>query len=522
MASPPAKKAKTGQTDHLGRPEWGLTARLQDATTLEKALVCFRERHIVLPTYEQLRNPDTIPKDIQQALAKIDPDAKHPLNLFRMHWYNGPDRKSRVSVPQYLELPKAFTGIDTTILVAVGQRFPMIHAHKVLAAYACLVPRLITGQFDPTRHRAIWPSTGNYCRGGVAISRIMGCRSSAILPEGMSRERFEWLEEWVTEKSDIVRTTGTESNVREIYEKCDEILGQDSNNYNFNQFADFGNHCGHYAVTGPALDHVFRDFDERNGGGKSLRAFTSATGSAGAIGSGDFLKERHGSKIVAAESIQCPTLLRNGFGEHNIQGIGDKHVPFIHNVTNTDVIVGIDDVDTDSLSLVFTTDAGKAYLRRRGIDEKLIELLPLMGYSGICNTLAAIKTAKHFGYGKDDVIVTVATDSCGMYASEFEHLAAKHFNGKTTDTFDQVNAAEAWGRAILGANTGDVMEMTETEKNRVFNLGYYTWVEQRGVSVEEFECRRRQSWWNELHGFIPQWNKLIGDFNAKSKATIDP
>lgn len=496
---------------HIGRPEFGLTAQVQDSAILAKAQTWFRDRKIVLPTFAQLANPDRIPNDVHEVLQKIGPDEKHPVNLFRMHWYNDLDRRSRISVPRYLELPKVLTGIDATILVAVGQTFPMISAHKVLAAYACLAPRLITGQFDPSRHRAIWPSTGNYCRGGVAISRIMDCRSSAILPEGMSLERFQWLEEWVTEKSDIVRTAGTESNVREIYEKCDELLGADSNNYNFNQFADFGNHCGHYAVTGPAMAHMFRDFDGRSGGGRSLRAFVSATGSAGFIGAGDYLKEELGSKIVAVEPTTCPTMLINGFGEHNIQGIGDKHVPLIHNITNTDIIVGISDVDTDSLTLVFNTEVGRTYLRRRGIDDRLIELLPLLGYSGICNVLAAIKTAKYLRMSESDVLLTVATDSSAMYASEFGHIAEKHFGNVP---FDQVSAGEAFGRAILGANTGDLMELTEVERNRVFNLGYYTWVEQRGLSVEEFECRRPQSWWKQVHGLIPQWDALIEDFNS--------
>lgn len=507
----PVKKARTDK-DHLGRPEFGLTARVQDQATLDNAVKCFRDRKVVLPTFAQLRNPDTIPKDVQEALKKIGPDEKHPMNLFRVHWYNGDDRVTRVKVPQYIELPKAFTGVDTPILVAVGERFPMINAHKVLAAYSCLAPRVITGQFDPVNNRAIWPSTGNYCRGGVAISRIMGSRSTAILPEGMSRERFEWLEQWVTDKSDIVRTEGTESNVREIYEKCDEMLGASKDNFNFNQFADFGNHLGHYAVTGPAMEHIFQDFDQKHGGGKCLRAFVSATGSAGCIAAGDYLKDTHHSKIVAVESLQCPTLLNNGFGEHNIQGIGDKHVPLIHNVTNTDVVVGIDDTDTDSLTVIFCTEAGKSYLRRRGISEKLIELLPLLGYSGICNMLAAIKTAKYYGMGPNDVICTVATDAAAMYSSELPHITKKHFGAQP---FDQVSAGEAYGRAILGANTGNLLEMTETEKNRVFNLAYYTWVEQRGLSVEEFECRRSQTWWNDLHkSLIPKWDKLIEDFNA--------
>lgn len=506
---PRAKKPRTDM--EYSRLKLGLTAQVQDQKTLNAAVECFRQRKVVLPTFAQLANPKTIPSEINEELKEIEPDSKHPLNLFRVHWYNGLDRKSTVAVPEYIELPKALTGVDATILVGVGQRFPMIQAHKVLAAYGCLAPRVVTGQFNPTRHRAIWPSTGNYCRGGVAISRILGCRSSAILPEGMSRERFAWLEEWVTEAADIVRTKGTESNVKEIYDKCHEMLGADSDNYNFNQFQDMGNHLVHYAVTGPAMEHVFKDFARRSGGEKKLGAFVAATGSAGCIGAGDYLKEKHGSKIVAVESVECPTLIENGFGEHNIQGIGDKHVPFIHNVTNTDLVVGVSDADTDSLTVVMNTEEGQTYLRRRGIDEKLIELLPLLGYSGIANVLGAIKTAKYYSLGKDNVLVTVATDSAAMYGSELAKITKKRFGEDRP--FDMVNAGEAWGRAILGADVANVMEMTEKKRNRVFNLGYYSWVEQQGIPVEVFEARRSQAWWRDTHALVPMWDELIRKFN---------
>ena len=100
-------------------------------------------------------------------------------------------------------------------------------------------PRLVSGRFDPTRQRAVWPSTGNYCRGGVAISKIIGCRGVAVLPAGMSAERFEWLERWVAEPGDIVRTPGTESNVKEIYDACAE-LARDPANEIVNQFSGLG------------------------------------------------------------------------------------------------------------------------------------------------------------------------------------------------------------------------------------------------------------------------------------------
>ena len=181
---------------------------------------------------------------------KNSPDAR---NLWRVHWYNDL-AGGRAEVPNHVVLPSSLTGVESPIIVVFGDRFPMITAHKVLAAYACLAPRVITGQFDPTRHRAIWPSTGNYARGGIAISRIMASRGVAILPAGMSKERFEWLKSIGTDE--IIATPGTESNVKEIYDKCWE-LKNDPVHVIFNQFEEFGNPIWHYNVTGPALAEVF-------------------------------------------------------------------------------------------------------------------------------------------------------------------------------------------------------------------------------------------------------------------------
>lgn len=508
-------KGKCASDFVMFNPRLGLASEVLSKSDLEETIKVFRERKIILPTFSQLANPHTIPKEIQEALKKVGPDDKHPLNLFRIHWYNGPDRKSRVDVPTYLALPKELTGVDATILVAIGQNFPMINAHKVLAAYGCLAPRLAMGQFNPSKHRAIWPSTGNYCRGGVAISRIMGCRSSAVLPEGMSRERFEWLEQWVSDPSDIVRTKGTESNVKEIYDACNK-LEKDKENFLFNQFADYGNHVTHYNVTGPSLHHVFRDFAAKQASkGKkvTLRAFTSATGSAGTIAAGDYLKDHAGTKTVAIEALECPTMLYNGFGEHNIQGIGDKHVPLIHNVANTDLVVGVHSETTDAMAILIDTEVGRAYLKeRRGIDADLVEKLPALGYSAVANIIGAIKAARFYGYGEDDVIVTVATDSSKLYESEFDHIKQKAFGGK----FDSVSAGETFGQAILGASTADVLELGEVERRRVFNLGYYTWVEQQNITVEEFRDRRNQDFWREVRSQLPKWDNLINDFNART------
>jgi cysteine synthase len=489
----------------------GLERELVDATVYENTVVRFREAHIGLPTFAQLADPSLVPAKVRSALRGVGPDDAHPLNLFRVNWYNDAARTGTVPVPQHVVLPSALTGVDARIVVAFGDRFPMITAHKVLAAYGCLAPRVITGQFDPTRHRAIWPSTGNYCRGGVAISRIMGCRGVAVLPEGMSQERFDWLENWVVDSSDIIRTPGTESNVKEIYDKCNE-LSADPENVIFNQFSEFGNHIVHYLATGTALRRVFDAMREREPGLR-LRAFTSATGSAGTIAAGDYLKERYGTLTVAVEALECPTLIRNGFGEHNIQGIGDKHIPLIHNVMATDVALAISDRATDRLGVLFNTDTGRSYLaRRRGVPSDTVAALSSLGLSSIANVLAAIKTAKYYDMGPDDVIVTVATDGAAMYRSERELALTKYFAG----TFDDVAAGEVFGEHLLGATTDHLLELTREERERIFNLGYYTWVEQQGVSIEEFRVRKDPRFWTETRAIVGDWDRLIEEFNART------
>jgi cysteine synthase len=469
-----------------------------------------RENHVLLPTFAELADPVRIPARVREALAAVDPDAPHPLNLFRVHWHNDASRRGFTAVPEHVVLPRELTGVDARIVVALGDRFPMIAAHKVLAAYGCLAPRLAGGEFDPTVHRAVWPSTGNYCRGGVAISRLLGCRGVAVLPEGMSRERFDWLARWVAAPEDVIRTPGVESNVKEIYDRCHELELDDANVI-LNQFAEFGNHVVHYLATGAALARVFEHLaaDEP---GLRLHSFVSATGSAGTIGAGDYLKERHGSLTVAVEAAECPTMLENGFGEHNIQGIGDKHIPLIHNVLATDVAVAVSDRATDRVGLLFGTDLGREHLRRRGVAEAVVEALPSLGLSSICNVLAAIKVAKHFRLGEGDVVTTVATDGAAMYASERRLAEARYFDG----AFDVLGAAEVFGEHLLGAATDRMRELTFDERNRIFNLGYYTWVEQQGVSIEAFEARRSQAFWAAERAKAAHWDELIAEVNERT------
>jgi cysteine synthase A len=486
--------------------------RVGDAATRKRAVTHLRDKGVRLPTFQEMAEPSSVPRTIRAGLATVDADAAHPANLYRVNWFNDLKRTGQVVAPVFIELPKALTGVDARIVVALGGLFPMIRAHKVLAAYACLAPRLVAGRFDPTRQRAVWPSTGNYCRGGVAISRILGCRGAAVLPEGMSQERFDWLAGWVASPGDVIRTPGTESNVKEIYDRCAE-LARDPDNEIVNQFSEFGNYLAHWRCTGPALALIFETLSDMSPD-LQLAGFVSASGSAGTLAAGDFLKARHGTKIAVVEAVECPTLLMNGFGEHNIQGIGDKHVPLIHNVTNTDLVIGVSDKATDGLNAVFNTDEGRAYMASRlGLEPDMTGMLGHFGLSSIANILGAIKMARHLSLSPRDMIVTVATDGHELYRSELrQYLKRRHNSGDMTEAL----AAELVGEHLLGADTEHVLDATERERARIFNLGYFTWVEQQGIALADFERRRNQDFWRGLHSLVPQWDEMITAFNHDS------
>ena len=490
-----------------------LTPEIADRNVRQRAVQRLRELNIPLPTLTQLADPTRMSRLQHAVLAGIGPDDPAAANLWRVHWFNDEARTGLVDVPAYVVLPEALTGVKAKIVVALGDRFPMIGAHKVLAAYGCLVPRLVSGRFDPVSDKAIWPSTGNYCRGGVAISRTLGCHGVAVLPAGMSKERFDWLERWVIDRSDIIRTPGTESNVKEIYDKCAE-LAKEPGNVIVNQFSEFSNYLVHYHCTGQALERIYANLRDRDPELR-LSAFVAATGSAGTIGAGDYLKEWHGTRIAAVEAIECPTMLVNGYGEHNIQGIGDKHIPLIHNVMNTDFVAGVSDRSSDALNLLFNERIGRDYLtHRRKIDPALVNELRHVGLSGNANIVASIKLAKHLELGVSDAIVTIATDSAALYDSERSAYARRRYPGG----FDEVNAGEIFGQHLAGIADDHVMELTHVDRRRVFNLGYYTWVEQQGVSVADFDRRKRADFWTGLQDTIPAWDQLITEFNEDTGA----
>ncbi len=475
-------------------------------SNISKTSEYFKKKGVILPKVSELCNPHSINEDVKNKLKTVDKDSIDPLNLFRVHWFNNRDHSNFSKVPEHIVLPSEFTGVEAKIIVNIGRLFPLITAHKVLAAYGCLLPRILNGTFDYENHKAVWPSTGNYCRGGVAISRILGLKSVAILPEGMSKERFAWLEKWVEDKNDIIKTTGTESNVKEIYDACNE-LAKDPNNEIINQFSEYYNYAIHRAVTGPSLERSF--IKVKGDSNLKARFYVSASGSSGTLAAGDYLKERLLSKIAVVEATECPTLLYGGYGEHNIQGIGDKHVPLIHNVMNTDFVVGISDQATNYLNLIFNTEVGQKYLiEKKGLEDKLVKRFPEFGFSSIANILASIKLAKYMNLSSDEAILTVATDGADLYSTELEKIK-KDFVG----SYDTTACAELYGQYFQGSTTDHMLELNQRDKERIFNLGYYTWVEQQGVDLSHFEARRNQDFWDQHLQSMLDLDEEIDRFN---------
>jgi cysteine synthase A len=475
-----------------------------DTDRRKRAIQRVRERNIIIPTFSMMKNPGIIPEKVKGELTNIGLWDVTPRNLFRITWHNDPKAKGGgFGGVNYLELPSTLTGTPARIIVLVGKWFPT-GAHKVGAAFGCLVPRLVTGQFDPTTQKAVWPSTGNYCRGGAYDSALLGCESIAILPEGMSKERFDWLSKIAGE---TIKTPGSESNVKEIFDKCWELRKSGQDLMIFNQFEEFGNYLWHYEITGHAMEEVLKQV---MGQKDRYRGIASATGSAGTIGSGDYMKEHFpASKVAASEALQCPTLLQNGFGAHRIEGIGDKHVPWIHNVKNTDIIVAIDDNAIVNLSRLFNEPAGRTYLVKSGIPEDLVKNLDLLGFSGISNVLSAIKMAKYYEMDEHDIVLTILTDSMELYGSRIVEMRQEL--GQYTES----QAAGDFARYMLGVTTDNMIEMTYADRKRVHNLKYFTWVEQQGKSYHEIQDQWYQpDYWTDIQAQVPEIDALIDEFNA--------
>lgn len=432
------------------------------------------------PTFEEMLHPAKIKADLRKkALSALDGDPLSSLNLFNITWRDGENRIRHVI------LPKALTGIDADICVITGRGFPT-GSHKVGATYSCTIEKQVAGDILPGKHRLVWPSTGNFGAGGAYVGERMNYSSLVILPEGMSQERFDKITYYGAK---YVKTPGCESNVKEIYDKTHE-LEREPNTIIVNQFAEFGNYRFHYYVTGNTLLELFDEL-KKQGVATRFAAITSAMGSSGTIACGDRVKQVHPEcRVVGLEPIQCPTLYCNGFGGHDIQGIGDKHVTWIHNTDNTDAMICVDEWDCKKGMQLVHEDAGLEVLEKCGVDRKSLERMrDLFGISGICNILGAIKAAKHYGFGRGDMIFTIATDSIDRYYSVLKQMDGEF--GRMDEREAEIRLATIFHRQGLDY----ILDGTRHSHDCWANLKYYTWVEQQGKSVEELRAQRSPEYW---------------------------
>ena len=471
---------------------------------IEKNAAYCAARSIILPTFQQMAKPEHIPESITEELKAIDRDEVNSRNLFRVTWENNPKGSREYAGVNFIEIPSSLSGVDARIIGLVGRWFPT-GAHKVGAAYSCLAPTLVTGQFSPDKNVAVWPSTGNYCRGGAYISRLLGCKSIAILPEEMSRERFQWLE---TMADETIATPGCESNVKEIFDKCHELDAERGTSiFIFNQFAEFGNHLWHHEVTGRAMEKVLGQI---MGPRNRLAGTCVSSGSAGTTACGEYLKKRFpNAKLAVSEAVQCPTLLSNGFGGHRIEGIGDKHVPWIHNVKNTDMVIDVDDEHTMRILRLFNEPVGRELLHERGVPEDLVGSLDLMGISSICNLISAMKMAKYYELTGDDIIMTVFTDSEAMYSSRLAELREERGQYTRDNSVADFELLKQIG-------VDSLLELRYEDRKRIHNLKYYTWIEQQGKTSEELDAQwYDRDYWSRIYAAREPLDRLILEFNER-------
>lgn len=455
------------------------------------------------PTFEEMLHPDHIAPDVRRRAlqAKVE-DPLDPINLYNITWR---DPQGRI---YYDVLPREFTGVDAPIVVIYAKDFPT-GSHKVGAAYSVLVEKALLGIVDPAVHTMVWPSTGNYGIGGAWIGGRMGFDSLVILPEEMSQERFALIRSYGAR---LIATPGCESNVKEIYDKCKELQAADpSRIVILNQFEVFGNYRFHYYVTGNTVVELAAELQQQGVGNGRIAAFVSAMGSGGTIAAGDRLKQVWPDHlIVGVEPIQCPTLTRNGYGGHDIQGIGDKHVTWIHHVMNMDAMIAVDDIECKKgLQLVTEETGWRTMIWRYGMPEASVHrMATYMGISGIANVLGAIKTAKYYGLGRQDVIVTVCTDAIDRYHSVMAALTARY------GPMDETEAAVRLASIFHGQKTDWVEEGTRANRQRWHNLKYYTWVEQQGKTIEELNAQKDPAFWLAEQEKVAMIDRLLLEYRA--------
>ncbi|MEW6661613.1 MAG: PLP-dependent cysteine synthase family protein [Bacillota bacterium] len=440
------------------------------------------------PTYEEMLHPEKIDPVIREkALKAQKEDELEPLNLFNITW------KDETSQVRKIILPKEMTGVDANIVVMLGTYFPS-GSHKVGPAYATLMEGCVDGEILPGEHTILGPSTGNFGIGVAYICRLMGYQAVIIMPDNMSKERYERIRAYGGE---LDLTPGTESDVILTLQRTHE-LKKNPKNKPLAQFELLPNYRFHRYVTGNSAIEAVKGI-----GNGRIACFTSAPGSAGTIAAGDQIKQAFPeAKIVALEPYECSTLATGGRGQHRIEGIGDKMCTLIHNVLTTDFVTLIHDDDTvKALKIIHD---GTEVLIRMGVGpEVALRMKNLFGVSGMCNILGAIKMAKYLRLGPDDNVVTIATDGFDRYPSVLEELDRRYL-----ETQDFV--LERWFKDIfLGAKEEWIYDFRRQDvKEQLFRQKEKDWLP-FGYAKEYIDSMRRPEFWEEEYAKIADYDRKI-------------
>ena len=440
------------------------------------------------PTYDEMLDPSLLGKDVRaKAVAALKQNELDPINLFNITWKDATNQVRKVVLPQ------ALTGIDANIVVMLGCGFPS-GSHKVGPAYSTLIEGLVDGEIIPGEHTILGPSTGNFGIGTAYVSKLLGFRAIVIMPDSMSKERYERIKRYGGE---LELTPGSESDVILTLEKTRELM-KNPKNKALAQFELFPNYRFHRHVTGNSAIEAVKGV-----GNGRIAGFTSAPGSAGTLAAGDQIKIAFPeAKVAALEPYECSTLANGGRGQHRIEGIGDKMCTLIHNILNTDFVILIKDEETVQGVKIFHD--GVDELVQMGVDRNFaLSLRELFGPSGICNVLGAIKLAKHLRLGPGDNVVTIATDGFDRYNSVLEEL-----NSRYLELAPQV--LNRWTHDIfLGATDEHVFDFRKlSAKEQLFKQKENDWLK-FGYSKAFLDSMRNQAFWDAQYAKVGEYNHKI-------------
>ena len=446
------------------------------------------------PTYTEMAHPETIEPKVRAAALAAAKNELDPLNLFNITWKNEHNEVHKVV------LPKELTGVNANIVVLLGKYFPS-GSHKVGPAYSTLIEGCVDKEIIPGKHTILGPSTGNFGIGVSYICNLMKYDSIVIMPDNMSKERYDRIQRYGA-KLDL--TPGTESDVILTLERTYE-LKKNPKNRALAQFELMPNYRFHRHVTGQACVEAVKGI-----GNGRIAAFTSAPGSAGTLAAGDHIKTVFPeAKIAALEPYECSTLTNGGRGQHRIEGIGDKMCTLIHNVLTTDFVTLIKDDDSVK-GLKIIHDAPEILIKH-GVKKEVAESLKEMfGVSGICNILGAIKMAKYLRLGPDDNVVTIATDGYDRYYSVIAEL--KH---RVLEIEDFV--LDRWFRDIfLNADDSNVVDTRLPEaKERLFTQKEHDWLK-FGYTKQYLDSMRKMDFWNHEYEKVHKYDEIIKEKRGQS------